>query len=98
MAPLLVIAKALFVSKATELAKEGLDMATKSGDESSIKTFSRMIDKNVLHSKRAWSTVIGVLVVMFNRKLGLDLGVEEIGAITAMVISYVTWKTVEQKA
>ena len=97
MAPLLGIVKAVFISKATELAKEGLEIATKEGNQGNIKTYSRLIDKNVLHSKRAWSTVIGVLVLMFNRKLGLDLSLEEVSAITALIMGYVAFKTYEQK-
>lgn len=94
---LIPLVKTIFVSKATELVKDGFEKATKSGDPETIKPFAKLLDKSFLHSKRFWVSSIGVLVVMFNRKLGLDLNLEEISAITTLIVGYVGMKTYEQK-
>lgn len=55
------------------------------------------IDKPFYLSKRFIGTAITTILLMFNNKLGLNLGLEEIIAITTLVGVYVGGKSYEQK-
>lgn len=54
-------------------------------------------EKPFWKSKRFGITSIIVVLLLLNRKLGLDLNIEEIGAISGIVSVYVAGKTWEQK-
>lgn len=48
-------------------------------------------------SKRFIAAAITTIILMLNEKLGLHLGIEEIGAITGLVSVYIASKSYEQK-
>jgi len=54
-------------------------------------------EKPFYQSKRAIGTSITIVLLMFNKKLGLDLDLATVTAITTLVSAYVASKSYEQK-
>lgn len=47
------------------------------------------MEKRFWESKKFWAMVAGIMVPILNKATGLDLGIEETGAIMAMIATYV---------
>ena len=87
----------LFTSVAGQALKEGFNNAVEAGDKETIKQLALKAEKPFFQSKRLITTTITTIILLLNRKLGLDLGVEEISAIVVLISIYVGSKSYEQK-
>ncbi len=67
-------------------------------DEEKVKDVLKYaIDKPFWKSKRFIIGAVTSILLMLNKRLGLDLGMEEITAITGLVSVYIASKSYEQK-
>lgn len=87
----------LFTTIAGQATKTALKTAIERGDNETIKELALKAEKPFFQSKRLFVASITVIILMFNRKLGLDLGMEEITAISSLAGIYVASKSYEQK-
>ncbi len=87
----------LFTTTASRALKESLDNAITDGDTETIKELALKAEKPFFQSKRFLTLAITTIILMLNRKLGLDLGIEEITAITGLVSVYITSEVIKKR-